>query len=93
MDIGTKLFCIGKRTADKDQKLYFSEKCLSKAKKGMKINNNSAENIYFMGLCLRNVSLQNGIFSSLNNRDTLETLMQRVIKLTHPLNMLVHTGF
>jgi tetratricopeptide (TPR) repeat protein len=74
-------FRIGKRTVDKDKKLNFFEKCLSTAKKGMRINNNSAENIYFMGLCLGNVSLQNGIFSSLNNRDTLETLMQRVIKI------------
>ena len=74
-------FRIGKRTVDKDKKLNFFEKCLSTAKKGMKINNNSAENIYFMGLCLGNVSLQNGIFSSLNNRDTLETLMQKVIKI------------
>ena len=74
-------FRIGKRTVDKDKKLNFFEKCLSTAKKGMKINNNSAENIYFMGLCLGNVSLQNGIFSSLNNRDTLKTLMQRVIKI------------
>ena len=74
-------FRIGKRTVDKDKKLNFFEKCLNTAKKGMKINNNSAENIYFMGLCLGNVSLQNGIFSSLNNRDTLETLMQRVIKI------------
>jgi hypothetical protein len=74
-------FCIGKRTVDKDQKLYFFEKSLSTAKKGMKINNNSAENIYFMGLYLGNVSLQNGIFSSLNNRYTLKILMRRVIKI------------
>lgn len=74
-------FRIGKRTIEKEQKLVFFEHCLNTAKKGMEIDNNSAENIYFMGLCLGNVSLQRGIFSSLSNRDTLETSMQRAIKI------------
>jgi hypothetical protein len=83
-------FRIGKRTIDKEQKLFVFENCLDIAKKGIKIDNNSAENIYFMGLCLGNVSLQRGIFSSLSNRDTLKTSMQRVIKLTPPLKILAH---
>jgi tetratricopeptide (TPR) repeat protein len=74
-------FRIGKRTVDKEQKLFIFENCLNTAKKGMQIDNNSAENIYFMGLCLGNLSLQRGIFSSLSNRDTLKTSMQRVIKI------------
>ena len=74
-------FRIGKRTVDKEQKLFIFENCLNTAKQGMGIDNNSAENIYFMGLCLGNVSLQRGIFSSLSNRGTLETSMQRVIKI------------
>ncbi|MBN4079801.1 hypothetical protein JYT60_01040 [bacterium AH-315-C08] len=74
-------FRIGKRTVDKKQKLFVFENCLNTAKKGMQIDNNSAESIYFMGLCLGNISLQRGIFSSLSNRDTLKTSMQRVIKI------------
>lgn len=74
-------FRIGKRTADKEQKLVIFENCLNTAKRGMQIDNNSAESIYFMGLCLGNLSLQRGIFSSLSNRGTLETSMQRVIKI------------
>ncbi len=74
-------FRIGKRAVDKEQKLFLFENCLNTAKKGIQINNNSAENIYFMGLCLGNVSLQRGIFSSLSNRGNLETSMQRVIKI------------
>lgn len=74
-------FRIGKRIVDKEQKLFIFENCLNTAKKGIQIDNNSAENIYFMGLCLGNLSLQRGIFSSLSNRDTLKTAMQRVIKI------------
>ena len=74
-------FRIGKRAIDEKQKLFNFENCLDIAKKGIQIDNNSAENIYFMGLCLGNVSLQRGIFSSLSNRGTLETSMQRVIKI------------
>ncbi|MFT4578302.1 MAG: tetratricopeptide (TPR) repeat protein [Nitrospinales bacterium] len=74
-------FRIGKRIVDKERKLFFFENCLNTAGKGVEIDNNSAENIYFMGLCLGNVSLQRGIFSSLSNRDTLKTSMQRVIKI------------
>jgi len=74
-------FRIGKRTVDKKQKLSIFENCLNTAKKGIQISNNSAENIYYMGLCLGNVSLQRGIFSSLSNRGTLETSMQRVIEI------------
>jgi tetratricopeptide (TPR) repeat protein len=74
-------FRIGKRTVDKKQKLFIFENCLNTAKKGMQVDNNSAESIYFMGLCLGNLSLQRGIFSSLSNRDTLKTSMQRVIKI------------
>ena len=74
-------FRIGKIKIDKEQKLFVSENCLDIAKKGIKIDNNSAENIYFMGLCLGNANLQSGIFSSLSNRDTLKTSMQPVIKI------------
>ncbi len=74
-------FRIGKRTVDKKQKLFIFENCLNTAKKGIQVDNNSAENIYFMGLCLGNISLQRGIFSSLSNRNTLKTSMQRVIKI------------
>jgi tetratricopeptide (TPR) repeat protein len=74
-------FRIGKRTVDKEQKLVIFENCLNTAKRGMEIDSNSAESIYFMGLCLGNLSLQRGIFSSLSNRDTLKTSMQRVIKI------------
>ena len=74
-------FRIGKRAVDKKQKLFIFENCLNTAKKGIQIDNNSAESIYFMGLCLGNLSLQRGIFSSLSNRDTLKTAMQQVIKI------------
>jgi tetratricopeptide (TPR) repeat protein len=74
-------FRTGKRTVDKEQKLFIFENCLNTAKRGMQIDNNSAESIYFMGLCLGNLSLQRGIFSSLSNRDTLKISMQRVIKI------------
>lgn len=74
-------FSIGKITADEKQKLFIFENCLNTAKRGMHVDNNSAENIYFMGLCLGNISLQRGIFSSLSNRGTLEKSMQRALKI------------
>jgi tetratricopeptide (TPR) repeat protein len=74
-------FSIGQKTIDKEQKLLIFENCQNTAKKGIQIDNNSAESIYFMGLCLGNLSLQRGIFSSLSNRDILTTSMQRVIKI------------
>ena len=59
----------------------------------MEIDNNSAESIYFMGLCLENVSLQRGIFSSLSNRDTLKTSMQLVIKIDPAVENAGHIVF
>ncbi len=74
-------FRTGKRTEDKKQKLSLFEDCLNTAKKGISINKNSAENIYYMGLCLGNISLQKGILSSLRNRETLKNEMERALTI------------
>ena len=57
------------------------EQCLNTAEKGISTNQNSAENIYFWGLCLGKVSLQKGILSSFSNRDTLRKTMQKAVKI------------
>jgi tetratricopeptide (TPR) repeat protein len=74
-------FQIAKRTTDKKQKLSLFEDCLSTANKGISIDKNSAENIYYMGLCLGNISLQRGILSSLSNRKLLKTAMGKALKI------------
>ena len=57
------------------------EQCLNTAEKGISTNQNSAENIYFWGLCLGKISMEKGILNSLNNRDTLKKTMQRTIEI------------
>lgn len=74
-------FRIAKRTTNKKQKLNLFEQCLETAKKGISIDKNSAENIYYMGLCLGNISLQRGILSSLGNREILKTSMERAVEI------------
>lgn len=82
-------FRIAKRTPNKKQKLNFFELCLNTANKGILLDKISAENIYYMGLCLGNISLQKGILSSLNNREILKTSMERAVKINPSLE---HAG-
>ena len=74
-------FRIAKRTANEDKKMDLLMQCLKIAEKGISIHKNSAENIYFWGLCLGKISVEKGILSSLNNRDTLKKTMQRAIEI------------
>jgi len=74
-------FRIAKRTSEEQQKLNLFEKCFNTANKGISIDKNSTENIYYMGLCLGNISLQRGILSSLKNRDILKTSMERAVEI------------
>ncbi|MEK9628166.1 MAG: TRAP transporter TatT component family protein [Nitrospinota bacterium] len=74
-------FRIAKRTSDKKKKMRLFERCLETANRGILIEETSAENIYHMGLCLGNISVQKGIFSSLSNRDILKSSMEKVIKI------------
>ena len=59
-------FRIAKRTANEDKKMDLLMQCLKTAEKGISIHKNSAENIYFWGLCLGNISMEKGILNSLN---------------------------
>nr|MBC8284123.1 hypothetical protein [Nitrospinota bacterium] len=74
-------FRIAKRTTDERQKLSLFENCLNTAKKGISIDKNSAENIYYMGLCLGNISLLKGILSSLSHREVLKSSMERAVEI------------
>ncbi len=74
-------FGLAKRTSNKEQKLNIFGQCFNTVKKGIVIDKNSAENIYFMGLCLGNISLQRGILSSLSNREILRTSMERAVEI------------
>jgi len=74
-------FRIAKITSDKEQKLKLFEQCFETANKGISIEKNSAENIYYMGLCLGNISLQRGILSSLSNREILKASMEKAVEI------------
>jgi len=74
-------FRLAKRTSGDKQKTKLFKQCLKTAKKGVSIDENSAENIYYMGLCLGNISIQKGILSSLNHRKTLKNTMEKAIAI------------
>ena len=74
-------FRLAKRVSGDKQKTILFKQCLKTAKQGISIDENSAENIYFMGLCLGNISIQKGILSSLNHRKTLKIVMEKAIAI------------
>ena len=74
-------FRLAKRAFRDKQKTNLFKQCLKTAKKGVSIDEKSAENIYYMGLCLGNISIQKGILSSLNHRNTLKVSMEKVIAI------------
>ena len=74
-------FRIAKRTLHEEEKIKLFKQCIKNAEKGISLDKNSAENIYFFGLCLGNLSLQKGILSSLSNRDTLRKTMEKAVEI------------
>ena len=74
-------FRLAKRASSDNQKTNLFTQCLKTAKKGVSIDEKSAENIYYMGLCLGNISIQKGILSSLNHRKTLKNTMEKAIAI------------
>jgi len=74
-------FRLATRTQEDEGKLRFLEQCFETAERGAKVDGQSAENIYFRGLCLGKISLEKGLLNSLFNKEPFRTTMEQLIAM------------